>query len=73
MAKVTGVATQKDTSGNITLVTINTQKNPDAITKLKSIGLLEKTKFDREAEKAISVEELRESLHNHINKVWKKK
>jgi hypothetical protein len=73
MARIAGVLTKKDTKGNITHVTINAKKHPDAIGKLKDMGLIEKSQFEMDAEGAISLEQLRDDLHDHIRKVWKKK
>ncbi len=73
MARIAGVITKKDTRGNITHVTINTKKHPEAVGKLKELGLMEETQFDKDCEGAISLEELREDLHSHIRKVWKRK
>jgi hypothetical protein len=73
MARIAGVTTQKDTRGNITHVTINTKKHPEAVGKLKELGLMEKTQFEKDFENAITLEQLREDLHKHKSKSWKKK
>jgi hypothetical protein len=50
MARIAGVTTKKDTRGNITHVTINTKKHPEAVGKLKELGLMEKSPLQVEIE-----------------------
>ncbi len=62
MARIAGVNTQKDTKGNITHVTINTKKHPEAAGKLKELGLMEKTQFEKDYEKAMPFDQFEEKL-----------
>ena len=73
MPDVAGITTQKDSTGNLTYVTINVEKHREAIMPiLHRLGVVEKSQFDRDCENAISVDELRQSLHNKIYAVWGK-
>ena len=73
MAKIAGVTTKKDAGGNITHVTINVKKHKQAIPVLKEMGLMEKTRFEKECEDAITLEEFRDSMKNFITELWKTK
>jgi hypothetical protein len=48
MARIAGVTTHKDEKGNLTHVTINKKKHPEAVEALKGVGLLEKTSLQKE-------------------------
>jgi hypothetical protein len=73
MARIAGVTTKKDAGGNITHVTINVKKHKQAIPVLKEMGLMEKTRFEKECEDAITIEEARSHTHEFIrNLPWKK-
>jgi hypothetical protein len=50
MARIAGVTTKKDTKGKITHVTINAKKHPEAVGKLKEMGLMEKSSLQKELE-----------------------
>jgi hypothetical protein len=73
MARIAGVITKKDTRGNITHVTINTKKHPEALGKLKDLGLIEKTQFEKDYENAMTFEEFEEKILNFANNLCKKK
>jgi hypothetical protein len=72
MARIAGVATKKDTRGNVTHVTISTKKHPEAVDKLKELGLMEKTQFEKDSEGAISVEDFFKEMRKHILDTWQK-
>lgn len=73
MARIAGIATKKNTKGEITHVTINVKKHRDVVTPmLYELGVLEKTEFQQECERAISLEDFRGKMHSRINKLWKK-
>jgi hypothetical protein len=71
MARIAGVTTKKDTRGNITHVTINTKKHPEAVGKLKDLGLIEKTQFDKDFENGTPIEETRIELIEFVKGLWK--
>jgi hypothetical protein len=71
MARIAGVTTQKDTRGNITHVTINTKKHPEAVGKLKELGLMEKTQFEKDFENGTPIEETRIELIEFVKGLWK--
>jgi hypothetical protein len=73
MSRIAGIATKKNSKGEITHVTINIQKHRDAITPmLYELGVIEKTKFQKECESAVTLEDFRKKMHSRINKAWKK-
>jgi hypothetical protein len=73
MARIAGVTTQKDTKGNITHVTINVKKHQQAVPVLQEMGLMEKSQFDKDFERGISIEESRSRTHAYIkNLPWPK-
>ena len=73
MPQVTGITTVQDAAGNITSVTINMEKHRDTVMPLlEKLGVIEKSEFDQECERAISVDELRNSLCKKIYAVWGK-
>jgi hypothetical protein len=71
MARIAGVATQKNAKGEITHVTIDLKKHKKAIPALNELGLIEKSKFDEEFEQGIGLEELRDGLKTYVRKIWK--
>jgi|688.fasta_scaffold130700_3 hypothetical protein len=73
MARIAGVTTKKDTRGNITHVTINAKKHPEALGKLKDLGLIEKTQFEKDYENAMTFEEFEEKILNFANDLCKKR
>jgi hypothetical protein len=73
MPRIAGVATQKNTKGEITHLTINVKKHKDFVAPmLAQLGAKEKTKFEKDWERGITPEELRQNLHKRIEEIWKK-
>lgn len=74
MPRIAGIATQKNIKGEITHVTINIKKHKEAITPLlRQLGIIEKSQFEKDCEKAISLEEFRQRVHAGIkNLQWGK-
>ncbi len=74
MARIAGVTTKKDTRGNITHVSISAKKHPDAIVKLKEMGLIEKSQLQKEVEENpanfMTVEEMEKRLLQKIDALW---
>jgi hypothetical protein len=73
MAEIAGVTIKNDAKGNLAEVRINTKINPDAIGKLKSVGLIEQTPFEKKFEEAADVDEVFERLIKHIDDTWEAK
>ena len=73
MARIAGIATKKNTRGEITHVTIDVQKHRELITPmLYELGVIEKTTFQQECESAIPLEAFRKKVHKRINTAWQK-
>lgn len=73
MARIAGIVTQKNIRGEITHVTINIKKVKRAIPMLKELGIMEKTKFEKDCEGAMSVNEARARTKEFIKTLpWKK-
>jgi hypothetical protein len=73
MPRIAGVATQKNTKGEITHVTIDVKKHKEFVEPmLAQLGVKEKTKFEKDWERGISIEEARKRSLNFIDKMWKK-
>lgn len=74
MPRIAGVTTQKNTRGEITHVTIDVKKHKEAITPvLYKMGVLEKTKFQKEFEKGVGVEEAFDRVLKFVRTLpWKK-
>jgi hypothetical protein len=70
MAEIAGVTTKNDAMGNLEEIRINIKKNPDAIGKLKSVGLIEKTPFEKKYDEASGVDEVFDRLMKHIDETW---
>lgn len=70
MAEIAGISTKNDAFGNLEEIRINIKKNPEAIGKLKSVGLIEKTSFDKEFDEASSVDEVFDRLVKHVEETW---
>jgi hypothetical protein len=70
MAEIAGVTTKNDAFGNLEEIRINIKNNPDAIGKLKSVGLIEKTSFEKEFDEASGVDEVFDRLVKHIEETW---
>ncbi len=73
MAEIEGVTTKNDTRGNLAEVRINTKKNPEAIAKLKSVGLIGQTPFEKKFEEASDIDEVFDRLIQHIEDTWQPK
>jgi len=73
MARIAGIKTQKNTKGEITHVTINVKKHQELMPMLKELGVISKTKFQKECEEGITLDELNNRLTKHIESLpWKK-
>jgi hypothetical protein len=74
MPRIAGVATQKNTKGEITHITIDVKKHKEFVAPLLAQlgGVKEKTKFEKDWERGITPEELRQNLHKRIKELWKK-
>jgi mRNA-degrading endonuclease toxin of MazEF toxin-antitoxin module len=76
MARIAGVTTQKDRSGNPTHITINLTKHPEAVAALKSVGLMEKSDLRKEVEanpdNFMTVEDARIGSIEHLRSIWPK-
>jgi hypothetical protein len=73
MPRIAGVATQKNTKGEITHITIDVNKHKEFVAPLLAqLGVKEKTKFEKDWERGITPEELRQNLHKRIKELWKK-
>lgn len=73
MAQIAGIATTKNTRGEITHVTFNLKKHPQVMPFLIEIGVISKTSFENECENALSVEEARAQTIEFVKFLpWKK-
>ncbi len=73
MPRIAGVATQKNTKGEITHITIDVKKHKEFVAPmLAQLGVKEKTKFEKDWERGISIEEARKRSLNFIDKMFKK-
>jgi hypothetical protein len=73
MSRIAGIVTEKNAKGEITYVTINVKKHKAAIMPfLENVGVVEKTKFMQEFDKAISVKKGFGFIKKHIEDTWKK-
>ena len=73
MPRIAGVATQKNTKGEITHLTIDVKKHKDIVAPLlEQLGMKIKSKFEEDWERGISLEEARKNSHDFIRKMWKK-
>lgn len=73
MSQVAGVTTETNTKGEIVRVTFDVEKHRDMIMPvLVQMGVLEKTQFEKDFERGISVEEARKRTHEFIRSLWKK-
>lgn len=76
MARIAGIATKKDTSGNITHVTVDVRKHKEAAAALRELGLMEKNALQLEVENGdfLTPEEFKESMLEFVkNLPWPKK
>ena len=73
MPRIAGVATQKNTKGEITHLTIDVKKHKDIVAPLlEQLGVKTKSKFEEDWERGVSLEEVRVNLHRRIKELWKK-
>ena len=73
MPRIAGVATQKNTKGEITHLTIDVQKHKDIVAPLmEQLAVKAKSKFEKDWERGITLEEARANLHGRIKELWKK-
>lgn len=72
MARIAGVKTVKNSRGNITHVTIDMRKHPQAFNTLQQMGLLEKTQFEKDFEMGIPATESRKISLRKLKDRWDK-
>lgn len=73
MPRIAGVATQKNSKGEITHLTINVKRHKEVLAPLMlKLCPPEKTQFEKDWERGISIEEARKKSHEFIRKMWKK-
>jgi hypothetical protein len=73
MPRIAGVATKKNTKGEITHITIDVKKHKEFVAPmLAQLGVKEKSKFEKDWERGISIEEARKRSLQFIDKMWKK-
>lgn len=72
MAAIAGIKTKKDLKGKVTHITIDVKRHKEIIPTLNQMGLMPKTKFQKECEGAISIEEFRANVHKKLAILWKK-
>ncbi len=73
MPRIAGVATQKNTKGEITHLTIDVKKHKDIVAPLlEQLGVKVKSKFEDDWERGVSLEEVRKNLHKRMKDLWKK-
>ena len=71
-AQIPGVQTTHDVSGEPAQITIDLRQHPEAIPKLKELGLLPKSQFDVDFENGIPLEQSRINTMAFIDKLWQK-
>ncbi len=73
MPRIAGVATQKNTKGEITHLTIDVKKHKDIVAPLlEQLGAKANSKFEEDWKRGITLEEARKNSHDFIRKMWKK-
>ncbi|SFQ21156.1 hypothetical protein [Parafilimonas terrae] len=73
MAHIEGIEEIKNNDGRLTHVVIDVHKHPEAVGKLKEMGLVEKTQFEKDCEDAIPVDEAFKQVYDFINSLkWDK-
>ena len=73
MPRIAGVATQKNTKGEITHLTIDVKKHKNIVAPLlEQLGVKPKSKFEADWERGITLEEFRKNLHKRTKELWKK-
>ncbi|MFN0082489.1 MAG: hypothetical protein ACKVOM_08210 [Ferruginibacter sp.] len=73
MPRIAGVATQKNTKGKITHLTIDVKKHKEIVAPLlEQLGVKMKSKFEDDWQRGVSLEEVRKNLHKRMKELWKK-
>ncbi len=72
MAAIAGIKTKKNTKGELTHVIVDVKKHASIIPMFNEMGLLPKTKFQKEREGGITVNELKEDLLKLNRELWSK-
>ena len=73
MPRIAGVATQKNTKGEITHLTIDVKKHKDIVAPLmEQLAVKATSKFEEDWERGMTLEEARANLHGRIKELWKK-
>lgn len=73
MPRIAGIATQKNSKGELTHLTINVKKHKEMVAPLMmQLCPTEKTQFEKDWERGITIEEVRKKSHEFIRKMWKK-
>ena len=73
MARIAGIATTKNTRGEITHVTFNLKKHQQVMPFLIELGVIPKTVFEKECESAISINDARDQTKKFVKSLpWKK-
>lgn len=74
MSRVAGIATLENAKGEITHVTIDVKKHREVMTPiLYQLGIIEESKFMKDFENGLTIEEARKSSHEFIKELWKRK
>ena len=74
MPRIARVATQKNTKGEITHLTIDVKKHKDIVAPLlEQLGVKGNSKFEQDWERGITLEEARANTHERIKKLWQNK
>ena len=73
MPRIAGVATQKNSKGEITHLTIDVKKHKDIVAPLlEQLGVKTTSKFEKDWERGITLEEFRKNMHKRTKELWKK-
>lgn len=72
MATIAGIKTKKNIKGQLTHVTVDLKKHAAVIPIFNELGLLPKTKFQKERESGITLEEFKSNMHKRIDDLWSK-
>ena len=71
MSRIAGVATQKNTKGEITHLTIDVKKHRDIVAPLlEQLGVKTTSKFEEDWKRGITLDEARKNSHDFIRKLW---
>ncbi len=72
MAAIVGITTKKNTRQQITHITVYARKHKEVIPMFNEIGLLPKTKFQKQCEKGTPIEGAFDEVKTHIKSLWRK-